>query len=51
MSHIDPGYEGHLTVRVVNLWDKTYELTQGTPLLVVRFYDLDQPATAPRRRT
>lgn len=39
--HVDPGYRGPLTARVINLRDKAYALTFEKPVLTVRFYRLE----------
>ena len=41
--HIDPGYQGPLTARIVNLRDKPYPLEFATPMLTTRFYRLAAP--------
>ena len=45
--HIDPGYSGPLTARIINLLDKPYLLTFEAPMLTVRFYELILPTDRP----
>lgn len=45
--HVDPGYRGPLTARVINLMDKPYRMAFGTPMLTIRFYELKERAERP----
>src|SRR5574341_966324 len=39
-SHVDPGYKGPLTARVINLSNNDYPLKLGDRILTIRFYQL-----------
>lgn len=43
-SHVDPGYAGPLTARVINLLNKPYRLAANEHILTIHFYKLE-PAT------
>jgi len=45
--HVDPGYSGPLTARVINLLDNPYPLRFERPMLTVRFYLLDRATDRP----
>jgi len=48
-SHVDPGYRGPLTARVVNFLDKPYRLSRALHILTIRFYRLDESTDHPYR--
>lgn len=39
-SHVDPGYNGPLTARIINLLDKDYRLAANLHILTIRFCQL-----------
>lgn len=45
--HVDPGYSGPLTARVINLLDRPYRLSFGGGVLTIRFYTLLDPSERP----
>lgn len=45
--HVDPGYQGPLTARVVNLLDKSYHLSASLHILTIRFYRLSAQTECP----
>lgn len=47
--HVDPGYSGPLTARVINLLDRPYRLSFGSPVLTIRFYELKSATDRPCR--
>lgn len=44
-AHVDPGYQGLLTARVINLRNKNYRLSEDFHILTIRFYSLDSETT------
>lgn len=46
-THLDPGWEGWLTVELVNLGDETITYKRGDPLCQVKFEFLDHPTELP----
>jgi len=46
-THLDPGWEGYLTVELSNLGDEAVEIEPGEPLVQVKFEWLDEPTQLP----
>ncbi len=46
-SHVDPGYTGPLTARIINLLPVPNPLAYGSPMLTVTFYKLDRASDRP----
>ena len=46
-THLDPGWEGYLTVELVNFGREAVEWRAGDPLCQVRFDWLDEPTELP----
>lgn len=46
-THLDPGWQGHLTVELVNLGDEVVRMRAGDPLCQIRFDVLDEPTEIP----
>ncbi len=46
-THLDPGFEGYLTVELVNLGRDTVIYEAGAPVCQIRFEFLDEPAEVP----
>lgn len=46
-THLDPGWQGYLTVELVNLGKETIVFYKGDPLCQVRFEWLDVPTDQP----
>lgn len=46
-THLDPGWEGFLTVELVNCGDTTIHYHRGDPLCQVKFEWLDKPTILP----
>jgi dCTP deaminase len=44
---IDPGFNGVLIVRLINMAPTTIVLTYGTPFLTTQFFDLQYPVSKP----
>lgn len=48
-THLDPGWEGFLTVELTNLGEEAVELLDGDPIVQVKFEWLDEPTELPYR--
>lgn len=51
-GHVDPGYDGPIVIRLINLRETPYTLTLGTPIFTIVFHRLDVDPDAkdlPRR--
>lgn len=48
-THLDPGWEGYLTVELVNLGTEVAEYQPGDPVCQVKFEWLDEPTDRPYR--
>lgn len=48
-THLDPGWEGFLTVELTNLGEEAAELLDGDPIVQVKFEWLDEPTELPYR--
>jgi dCTP deaminase len=48
-THLDPGWQGYLTVELANLGDAVVEIEPGDPLVQVKFEWLDEPTELPYR--
>ena len=46
-THLDPGWDGFLTVELVNLGDTVVEYKQGDPVCQIKFEWLDEPTDLP----
>jgi dCTP deaminase len=46
-THLDPGWEGYLTVELSNLGTEVVEIEPGDPLVQVKFEWLDEPTMLP----
>lgn len=46
-THLDPGWEGYLTVELSNLGSEAIEILPGDPLVQVKFEWLDEPTVLP----
>ena len=46
-THLDPGWEGYLTVELANLGTEVVEFAPGDPLIQVKFEWLDEPTDLP----
>jgi dCTP deaminase len=46
-THLDPGWEGYLTVELANLSEEPIEFEEGDPLCQIKFEFLDQPTNIP----
>lgn len=46
-THLDPGWDGYLTVELVNLGDAAVEYKAGDPVCQIKFEWLDQPTDLP----
>ncbi len=49
-GHIDPGYEGSLSVRVINLRKVDFPLRIGIKIFTCIFFDLQEPTEKPYRK-
>lgn len=45
--HVDPGYQGQLVFSIYNAGSNPVELTEGIPLFLIWFADLDRPSKTP----
>lgn len=50
-GHVDPGYKGTLTVRLLNIRKTRKAISQGSPVFTVVFERLQLPTVAPYRPT
>lgn len=48
-THLDPGWEGYLTVELANLSEECIEFEAGDPLCQIKFEFLDEPTKLPYR--
>ena len=48
-THLDPGWEGFLTVELSNLGNEVVELLEGDPICQIKFEWLDEPTELPYR--
>ena len=48
-THIDPGFEGYLTVELTRMLPWPIRLKAGTPIAQIVFHTLDQPTEIPYR--
>jgi dCTP deaminase len=48
-THLDPGWEGYLTVELSNLGEEAIDIRPGDPLVQVKFELLDRPTCLPYR--
>ena len=46
-THLDPGWEGYLTLELANLSEEPIEFYEGDPVCQVKFELLDQPTELP----
>lgn len=46
-THLDPGWEGYLTVELANLGEEYIEYLEGDPVCQIKFEWLDEPTEAP----
>jgi dCTP deaminase len=46
-THLDPGWEGFLTVELANLGEEPVEYLEGDPVVQVKFEWLDEPTELP----
>jgi dCTP deaminase len=46
-THLDPGWEGYLTVELTNLGTEAVRLAPGDPIVQVKFEWLDEPTCQP----
>jgi dCTP deaminase len=46
-THLDPGWEGWLTVEIINFGNKDISISTGSPLCQVKFEWLDEPTELP----
>ena len=46
-THLDPGWDGFLTVELVNLGDTVVEYQRGDPVCQIKFEWLDEPTELP----
>lgn len=46
-THLDPGWDGFLTVELVNLGDTVIEYKKGDPVCQIKFEWLDEPTDLP----
>jgi dCTP deaminase len=48
-TYIDPGFEGNLTLELVNYSDKPIYISKGAPIVQIGFMRLDEPTDRPYR--
>lgn len=46
-THLDPGWQGYLTVELANLGEEAVEFEEGDPICQVKFERLDWPTKLP----
>jgi deoxycytidine triphosphate deaminase len=46
-TYLDPGYEGHPYITVMNVTSKTFHLTPGIPIARIFFYELTETVETP----